>query len=74
MFQKFKFYLISLAVSSILGGIIVGANFLFHNIYYLVVGKEFHFNMWPSIIIFSIVFISGFVYMLKEGPDILVND
>ncbi|MED0982419.1 hypothetical protein P4T48_23630 [Bacillus paramycoides] len=53
---------------------IIGTNFLVHNIYYLVVGKEFHFNMWSSIIIFSIVFISGFAYMLKKGPDILIND
>ncbi|MBE7105271.1 hypothetical protein FT637_20210 [Bacillus cereus] len=74
MFQKLKFYLISLVISSMLGGIIIGANFLVHNIYYLVVGKEFHFNMWSSIIIFSIVFISGFSYMLKKDPDILVND
>ncbi|MBE7106506.1 hypothetical protein FT637_26875 [Bacillus cereus] len=74
MFQKLKFYLISLVISSILGGTIIGANFLTQNIYYLVVGGEFHFNMWSSIIIFSIVFVSGFAYMLKEGPDILVND
>ncbi|PFD40192.1 hypothetical protein CN285_14675 [Bacillus cereus] len=74
MFQKLKFYLISLVISSMLGGIIIGTNFLVHNIYYLVVGKEFHFNMWSSIIIFSIVFISGFAYMLKKGSDILIND
>ncbi|KFM95011.1 putative membrane protein [Bacillus clarus] len=40
MFGKFKFYLIGFAAISILGGIIVGANFLFHNIYRLIVGKE----------------------------------
>ncbi|PGC36043.1 hypothetical protein [Bacillus pseudomycoides] len=74
MFQKFKFYLISFAVSSILGGIIVGANFLIQNIYYLVMDKGFHFNMWPSVIIFCIVFVSGFTYMLRQGPDILIND
>ncbi|MED1412579.1 MULTISPECIES: hypothetical protein [Bacillus] len=74
MFQKLKFYLMSLLISSMLGGIIIGANFLVHNIYYLVVGKEFYFNMWSSTITFSIVFISSFAYALKKGPDILVND
>jgi hypothetical protein len=74
MFQKLKFYLMSILISAFLGGIIIGANFLVHNIYNLVAGKEYHFNMWSSIIIFSVVFISGFVYMLKKGPDILVND
>ncbi|PGK39820.1 hypothetical protein CN907_12390 [Bacillus anthracis] len=74
MFRKIKFYLMSILISSMVGGIIIGANFLFHNIYNLVAGKEYHFNMWPSIIIFSVVFISSFSYMLKKGPDILVND
>lgn len=74
MFQKLKFYLMSILISAFLGGIIIGANFLIHNIYNLVAGKEYHFNMWSSIIIFSIVFISRFTYILKKGPDILVND
>ena len=74
MFQKLKFYLMSILISSMLGGIIIGANFLVHNIYNLVAGKEYHFNMWASIIIFRVVFISGFSYMLKKGPDIFVND
>ncbi|PDY44941.1 hypothetical protein [Bacillus pseudomycoides] len=74
MFKKFKFYLISIVVSSILGGIIIGANFLFQNIYGLIAGKGFYFNMWPSVIIFCIVFISSFAYMLRQGPDILIND
>ncbi|WP_242274139.1 hypothetical protein [Bacillus cereus group sp. BfR-BA-01310] len=74
MFQKFKFYLMSILISSMLGGIIIGANFLVHNIYNLVSGKEYHLNMWSSIIIFSVVFISGFSYSLKKGPDIFIND
>ncbi|AWC32634.1 hypothetical protein [Bacillus cytotoxicus] len=74
MFYKLKFYLVSILISSFLGGIIIGGNFLVHNIYNLVAGKEYHFNMWSSIIIFSVVFISGFSYMLKKGTDILVND
>ncbi|HHY0839214.1 TPA: hypothetical protein ACVW80_005344 [Bacillus thuringiensis] len=74
MFQKLKFYLMSILISAFLGGIIIGANFLVHNIYNLVAGKEYQFNMWSSIIIFSVVFILGFSYMLKKGPDILVND
>ncbi|WP_144513894.1 hypothetical protein [Bacillus mycoides] len=74
MFQKFKFYLMSILISSMLGGIIIGANFLVHNIYNLVAGKGYHFNMWSSIIIFSVVFISSFSYALKKGPDIFVND
>lgn len=74
MFQKLKFYLMSILISSILGGMIIGANFLNYNIYNLIASKEYHFNMWSSIIIFSVVFISGFSYMLKKGPDILVND
>ncbi|ENQ3112629.1 hypothetical protein CN504_29015 [Bacillus anthracis] len=74
MFQKLKFYLMSILISAFLGGIIIGANFLVHNIYNLVAGKEYHFNLWSSIIIFSVVFISSFAYMLKKGPDILVND
>ncbi|MGE1032506.1 hypothetical protein ACQGS5_23050, partial [Bacillus sp. GKis3/1] len=73
-FQKLKFYLMSILISAFLGGIIIGANFLVHNIYNLVAGKEYHFNLWSSIIIFSVVFISSFAYMLKKGPDILVND
>ncbi|KAB2395370.1 MULTISPECIES: hypothetical protein [Bacillus cereus group] len=59
---------------SLLSRIIIGANFLVHNIYNLVAGKEYHFNIWPSIIIFSVLFISGFSYMLKKERDILVND
>lgn len=74
MFQKLKFYLMSILISAFLGGSIIGANFLVHNIYNLVAGKEYHFNLWSSIIIFSVVFISSFAYMLKKGPDILVND
>ncbi|MGA5674110.1 hypothetical protein COJ37_25000 [Bacillus cereus] len=74
MFQKLKFYLMSILISAFLGGIIIGTNFLVHNIYNLVAGKEYQFNMWSSIIIFSVVFISGFSYMLKKGSDILVND
>ncbi|WP_242277586.1 hypothetical protein [Bacillus cereus group sp. BfR-BA-01446] len=74
MFQKLKFYLMSILISAFLGGIIIGANFLVHNIYNLVAGKEYHFNLWSSIIIFSVVFISGCAYMLKKGPDILIND
>ncbi|PEY68121.1 hypothetical protein COJ37_26840 [Bacillus cereus] len=74
MFQKLKFYLMSLLISAMLGGIIIGANFLVHNVYNLVAGKEYFFNMWSSIIIFSVVFIAGFSYMLKKGPDILVNN
>ncbi|PEF08668.1 hypothetical protein CON23_31220 [Bacillus thuringiensis] len=74
MFQKLKFYVMCILISSFLGGIIIGANFLVHNIYNLVAGKEYHFNMWSSIIIFSVVFISGFLYMLKKGPNILVNN
>ncbi|MGF9832573.1 hypothetical protein ABEX57_23700 [Bacillus anthracis] len=74
MFQQLKFYLMSILISVFLGGIIIGANFLVHNIYNLVAGKEYHFNMWSSIIIFSIVFISSFTYILKKGPNILVND
>ncbi|MEB8939423.1 hypothetical protein P4G72_33260, partial [Bacillus cereus] len=66
MFQKLKFYLMSILISAFLGGIIIGANFLVHNIYNLVAGKEYQFNMWSSIIIFSVVFISGFSYMLKK--------
>ncbi|MRD38680.1 hypothetical protein GH882_22480 [Bacillus thuringiensis] len=74
MFQKLKFYVMCILISSFLGGIIIGANFLVHNIYNLVAGKEYQFNMWSSIIIFSAVFISGFSYMLKKGPNILVNN
>ena len=74
MFKKLKFYLMSILISAFLGGIIIGANFLVHNIYNLAAGKEYHFNMWSSIIIFSVVFISGFSDMLKKGPDILGND
>ncbi|MCU4931099.1 hypothetical protein [Bacillus sp. RCC_6_1] len=74
MFQRLKFYVMSILISAFLGGIIIGANFLVHNIYNLVAGKEYHFNMWSSIIIFSVVFISGFLYMLKKGPNILVNN
>ena len=57
MFQKLKFYLMSILISAFLGGIIIGANFLVHNIYNLVSGKEYLFNMWSSIILFSFVFI-----------------
>lgn len=57
---------------SLLSRIIIGVNFLVHNIYNLVVGKECHFNMWFSIFIFSIVFISGFSYMLKKGQIYLL--
>ncbi len=67
MFQKLKFYLMSILISAFLGGIIIGANFLVHNIYNLAAGKEYHFNMWSSIIIFSVVFISGFLVHVKEG-------
>ncbi|MEC2536975.1 hypothetical protein P9Y32_28110 [Bacillus cereus] len=74
MFQKLKFYLMCLLISAFLGGIIIGGYLLVLNIYNLVAGKEYQFNMWSSIIIFSVVFISGFSYMLKKGPDILVND
>ncbi|AWC33233.1 hypothetical protein ACRS6Y_18700 [Bacillus cytotoxicus] len=74
MFQKLKFYLMSILISSILGGMIIGANFLVHNIYNLIASKEYHFNMWSSIIIFNVVFILSFSYMLKKGTDILVND
>ncbi|MED0940373.1 hypothetical protein P4T37_27380 [Bacillus mobilis] len=35
MFQKLKFYLMSILISAFLGGIIIGANFLVHNIYNL---------------------------------------
>lgn len=62
----------SILISSMLGGIIIGANFLVHNIYNLVTGKEYHFNMWSSIIIFSVVFISGFSYALKKGQIYLL--
>ncbi|AWC29246.1 MULTISPECIES: hypothetical protein [Bacillus cereus group] len=74
MFQKLKFYLMSILISSILGGMIIGANFLVHNIYNLIASKEYHVNMWSSIIIFNVVFILSFSYMLKKGTDILVND
>ncbi|WP_459503857.1 hypothetical protein [Bacillus sp. C1] len=74
MFEKFKFYLIVFATSTILGAIIIGVNILFHNMYRLFVGKEFHFNMWPTIIIFCVVFITSFAYMLKGGPEKVIND
>lgn len=66
MFQELKFYLMSILISGFLGGIIIGANFLVHNIYNLVAGKEYHFNMWSSIIIFSVVFISGFSFLVSR--------
>ncbi|OOG91997.1 hypothetical protein BTH41_01105 [Bacillus mycoides] len=47
---------------------------MFQNIYGLIAGKGFYFNIWPSVIIFCIVFISSFAYMLRQGPDILIND
>lgn len=40
MFQKLKFYLMSILISAFLGGIIIGANFLVHNIYNLAAGKD----------------------------------
>ncbi|WP_374219746.1 hypothetical protein [Bacillus bingmayongensis] len=58
----------------ILEDIIVGVNFLFHNIYRLIVGKEFYLNMWSSIIIFCLVVITSFANVLKEGPRKIIND
>ncbi|MGH0950807.1 hypothetical protein [Bacillus mycoides] len=55
--------LICLVISSIIGESITGAIFLIQNIYDVIVGKEFHFSMRSFIIMFSIVFISGFNFI-----------